>query len=470
MICEMQNAHPHWRRSAIVASIGLLIATGSIVWVGLVVRTVGPKTLSLAYRMNAETTLAFVRSPNRTTFERRLRTLSMLMRSNDTLPTIATLPDGLSYEYGLIDTGSGTTVWVIGIRKKNQADQWIVETASPPPLLPTQRIKESLGASSFFRKHEGLSRSTVSFINLQRLNQTLIGSEADLIGAIVSPYDAMMTLEQNDAVQTVLRKRTASPFTNNRALTDRSPQGTSLLTVTMGHPPSLFDALNAILKEKSPAIQEGLGGMAKSMLERLTHRSDLKNAIATLLSKDGVLAIERGEDGKKLLLVGGTAASNDSLSAWLQAADSKNTPAVVRTQKFLYGDSRTDVIAAPTKLAENMQNGWSLRRIGSGTALDLAIASKGTFVMVTNDLAFLQEEIARHESAMSGGGTNRRGLMAGDLNIAWLIAILDAYEETARFAPLVQSIAGTTVQNLHWKAVDGRESLTLEFRRPETNE
>ena len=447
MIPSMTASHPHWLRSAIIAGIGLLIAIISIVWIGVAIRSAGPETLSLSYRIDAKRTIAFARGKT----EEDLRTATKRLASvfgETNIPDLSSLPKGTGYEVALIADDEDKREWIVETHLKNQQETLIASTEGRSLLLPLSSIKQSLGASPFFRNREKNATGNMTYAMLEHI-PALSASGSGLLRAMQTPFRSVLMLQKNASAQEwMFEKKETSLFTANASLPAfRASENHPFFALSASNPSALFGRLHETLAVQNPSLLEGIEGIAKERLERVVRNTDLEGALDDLMKKGG--SIEIRSDG---FLLQGIAADLPSLRTWIDAMRSAATPALIRSQTFLHGDRRTDVIAAPEHAPSRIIGGWDMLSIGSGSSMRLTVATKGTTMLFSNKEAMLQAALESPASKET-----ERGLFAGETNAGWLLSVFP-------YAAFLKPIIGDDAFSVRFHATDERDAISIRFQ------
>ncbi len=459
IISLVTDSHPHWQRSAIIASIGLIIATVSIIWVGLAIRAVGPETLSLAYRIDAKQTLAFVRTSNSASLKASIQTVNAAFEEKNTAIDFLKLPEGTSYEYALLQHDSNTQPeWALSVHLRNQEETVMTSRSGTSLFLPIRQIKMSLGAAPFFRTHEKEGGKGILYVSLRNV-PALTSSGSGLLGAVLDPFSSLLSLQDTNGWQWILEKKQRSLFTANKPLLPLPEHFTApLFTFTLGDPPAFWELLDRTLRTKNPNLFEGIEGILRKKLEQITNRTDLKLALKDLFGNGGQVMIA-GEPNEAHFLIEGIAQSAEALKPWMQSVRSAATPAVIRSQVFLHGDSRTDVTAAPKEALMQEMNEWEVPS-GSGSSHPFMVAAKGKTVLLSNGKEMLRQAMQNERQLNSAA----RGLMNAVIDIRWLIRSLEGAFLTENETSLLESLFGSTVGTFTLEAEDGREAVNVRLR------
>ena len=452
----MSAPHPHWLRSAIIAAVGLIIALLSVLWVGIAIRSVGPKTISLVYRIEEKTTLAFVRSTQEGKF---LETIGKVRRffPTESRTDLPSLPKGVSYEFALL-SGSGSQHWIVVVHTRNQ-EQVILESSAEARsfLLPIDRIGVSIGAGEFFRAHGGQKSSDCTFIDVEH---TLLADDAEpiFLRLALSTFSHALFLEgEKDQHKLILRKHDpALPLLSGPAPASLGTgSGRPLFSLSAAHPSLLLNALQETNERTEDGLAEGVLGILQFRLKSLTQSSDLKQAVDDL-ARNGlsIMLAPTAKGTATLLMMKGE--SRKTIDEWWQRMQSTATPAMIRTQRFLHGNSRTDVIRAPTQERRIAGNDWTLMTTNSGTQLPLSFAVKNAVLLFGNDTTLLSAGMRDIDGATS----NRvhSASMKGNIDIDWLLSTL---KRGSRLLPSLLTHAGTQVA---WEANDNGETVDVRYR------
>lgn len=450
IISAVTDSHPHWLRSAMIAGIGLIIATVSIIWVGLTIRAVGPETLSLAYRIDPKQTLAFVRTNDSASLKASIETMNVVFNEKNGAIDFLKLPEGTSYEYALMQRAAEEQrEWALSVHQRNQEETMVTSTSGASLFLPIRQIKMSLGASSFFRTHEKESVLGVFYVRLETV-PALVSSESGLLGGILKPFSSLLILKKADSHRWILEKKEGSLFTSNTPLIALPSKDSSpLLAVSIGNPQLLFENLDRIMTERNPSLWEGVNGVIRQKLEHISNRELFRHGAQ-------IAMIEEGNDTR--FVVQGNGTSTEEVKKWIQRVLSSETPAVIRARTLLHGNARTDITASMETMTQT-ENGWQ-STIGSGAALPFSIATKGRTVLFGNDAELLRDAMVRTGSPMPP----KRGILQAILDTGWLLrhpgTTLLSPEEVA----LLRSIARKVGKQMTVEADDSRETVTLEIK------
>lgn len=437
----MSSPHPHWLRSAIIAGVGLAVALVSILWVGTALRSVGPQTISLAYRIDRKELLAFVRTTDEGRFRNAIRTANRFFPEQK-LQSIPELPKGVSYEYALM-TGSGTKSWIVLVHRRNQQQTILESSEHAVKMLTINRIKDSLGASAFFRTQGGKNISDCMFIALQ--GTTILSPFSGVLQTFDKKNGAMLTLEKKDH---------SLPLLSGTAPAAIDIGTDPLFSVSIAHPRELPKALQGTGNPQNSKLLEGLRGILQYRLETLTHRSDLEEALEDLGQNGLSVSIFQDEEDQSMLLqMEGKNAK--IIDQWLERIRSAGAPAIIRTQKFLHGNTRTDVIAAPIEGNLNTENGWTLLSSNSGSTQSVSIATKATTMLLSNDHSLLRNAMSTANEP-KGDLQQTKASIAGTTSTDWLVKTLGA-EGTA-----LQSILGTGTR-ITWEARDEGDTVIIRY-------
>ncbi len=452
----MSTSHPHWLRSAIIAVVGLIIALCSVLWVGIAIRSVGPKTISLVYRIEEKTTLAFVRSTQEGKF---LDTIGKVRRffPPEARTDLPSLPKGVSYEYALL-SGSGSQHWIVVVHTRNQ-EQVIFESSAEAQsfLLPIDRIGASIGAGEFFRAHGGQKSSDCTFIDLMN---TALADDTEPIFmrlALFTFSHALFLEGEKDEQKLILRKHDPSlPLLSGTApAIIGTGSGRPLFSLSAGHPSLLLSALQKTNERTEKGLAEGLLGILQFRLKSLTQSSDLKKAVDDLAKNGLSLTLMPTETGMSFLLM--TKGRNGkTIDEWWQRMQSTATPAMIRTQRFLHGNSRTDVIRAPMQERRITESGWTLIAANSGTQLPLSFAVKDATLLLSNDKTLLSTGMRSFDDAVGNPGnpTSMRGI----IDIDWLLGTLK------RGSKLLPSLLTHAATHVTWEGEDSGETVDVRYR------
>lgn len=452
----MSTSHPHWLRSAIIAVAGLIIALGSVLWVGIAIRSVGPKTISLVYRIEEKTTLAFVRS---TQEEKFLETIGNVRRffPSESRIDLPALPKGVSYEYALL-SGSGSQHWIVVVHTRNQEQVMFESSAEAGAfLLPIDRIGASIGVDEFFRAHGGQKSSDCAFIDLENTRRADDTEPIFLRLALSAFSHALFMEEEKGERKLILRKHDPSlPLLSGTApAIIGTGSGHPLLSLSIGHPALLLGALQNTDERAKDGLAEGILGILQFRLTSLTQSSDLKQAIDDLTKNGlGITLTQRNEGTATLLTMKGR--NNKAIDEWWQRMQSTATPAMIRTQTFLHGNSRTDVIHAPMQERRNAENDWTLMTTNSGTQLPLSFAMKDAMLLFSNDKTLLSHGMRDIDHMTSD--REQAASIKGTIDIGWLLKTL---KQGSRLLPSLQKHAGAQVV---WEANDNRETVDVRYR------
>ena len=154
----------------ILAVCGLLLAFLSVVLVVVYIRTVSPRTLSLAYRIDSERVLFFERTTDPIAFMRGIAAYAPLIAPAP-LPSMKALPQGVSYEFAVLYPVPGRAPqWAIYVHTKEKTHVTIVSENDPQIFVPIKEINRSLGRSSFYRAHNESSAANAVYADLKALH------------------------------------------------------------------------------------------------------------------------------------------------------------------------------------------------------------------------------------------------------------------------------------------------------------
>ncbi len=452
----MSAPHPHWLRSAIIAAVGLIIALCSVLWVGIAIRSVGPKTISLVYRIEEKTTLAFIRSTQEGQF---LETIGKVRRlfPTESRTDLPSLPKGVSYEFALL-SGSGSLHWIVVVHTRNQ-EQVILESSSEARsfLLPIDRIGASIGAGEFFRAHGGQKSSDCTFIDLMNTGLADDNEPIFLRLALSVFSHALFLGEEKGQQKLILRKHDPSlPILSGTApAIIGTGSGRPLFSLSVGHPSLLLSALQKTNERTKNGLAEGVLGILQFRLKSLTQSSNLKQAVDDLARNGLGITLMPTEKGTALLFMT-KGRSDKTVDEWWQRMQSTATPAMIRTQRFLHGNSRTDVIRAPTQERRIAGNDWTLMTTNSGTQLPLSFAMKKAVLLFGNDKALLSTGMRDIDDTVSD--REHSASMKGTIDINWLLGTL---KRGSRLLPSLLTHAATHVT---WEVEDNGETVDVRYR------
>lgn len=451
----MTSSHPHWQRSALIAAVGLFIALLSALWIGVTIRSVGPQTISLAYRIDAKNTLFFIRTTDIGKLKENVRRVNGFFLEDGSLPDIPELPEGVSYEYALM-TGSGSHEWMIDIHLKNQEQSILRSDTSSDPLLSTKRINESLGAKEHLFRKEAKGSPESIFVNLDAAS-VFTSPKSDVLQAMLSPFSHALVLEEKngDTVLILERKEPASSFSATPASGMPETGTAPLFALSMSHPMRTLEPFESVMRRENPALLEGMRGILRKKLETLTSRSDIGSSADDLMRNGLSMVLIKTEKGPRFVL---TAKAKDTraVNAWLESIQSVATPAMIRTQTFPLGNSRTDVIAAPVQNEPKTKNGWTLITVGLGSALPRTIATKGTTIIVSDDDSLLGAAMNKVDNPIRDLETLKGGIQ-GSVDISWLLSTLNSDPAELR------AVVGKDTKSIRWDATEEADWIKVRY-------
>ena len=449
---------PHPPRSMIIAGVGVLLAIASLTTVMLLVRSVGPKGLSLAYRIDPTRTLSFVRTTERETF---VRTIALITppEAIPTLPNSRALPEGVSYEFALAQSG-GTLTWAIYVHMKNQRHTTLVSRKDSHFFLPLKEVGASLGAMPFFR-NAPQNASNVVYLNLRTFHLS-----STLLQAALTPFSAVLMTGNIARMTVTLEKRAPTLFTETRPLLSSPTQtGSSLLTMTSSDPNTIMTSLALSLAARDPSLAEGLQGILKERLQRIIGQSDLLRIGRDFFSEGTSMVVVPAGSGTALLL-SGQATRERLLVDWVSALRGITTSSRIRTHIFSSENRRIDVLSAPLLQEDPSIRDWRITTFGaSGSRLHLIIATKGHRFMLSTDPVLLREGIERmhHLSTLQGVGPRS---LEGAADVTWLLHTVESNLPflSDHISWVKQWLDDEHIRTMHWSGVDSAERVTIMWK------
>ncbi len=476
---EMEVPHPHRFRSTFIIIGGLLLGILSAFLIGITITKVTPQTLSLAYRIDANRTVFFVRTTDRRSFVRAIGAYAPMMH---TAPSqLASLPQGMSYAFALLSAaGSDRLPWVIEVQGDHQRHTTFVSTNDPGLFLDVRDIGRSLGRSPALQESDR-NATNLAFIDPSRL--PLAGKTAVLARSILATFESAVVTWDGPQGKLILRKKEKTLFASSRPVSDLLPLRSGLLpvlSIAAGDPRSMAEALARSLGQENPSLAEGLKGILSAVLESFTHRTDLASAVGDLLSgPTRLLVTDTKQDGSTYstgsgqaglttsglrFVLSGHAKKREVADRWVDDLRSATIPARIRTQEFSSENSRIDVIADPSAYEKRTMSGWTMVEVGSGSSRQFTVAGKDDQWALSNEPAMLMKAID-HVDYPAGTSVSGPLSLAGTADIPLLTQV--AGEWLPFLAPDVSSLTstlfGTDVNRVDWKATDGASAVSVRF-------
>ena len=288
-------------------------------------------------------------------------------------------------------------------------------------------------------------------------------SGSSLSNAMLRPFASALMLESTTKTKWILKKREATLFTANAPLLPLLPGDTApFFAIAVSDPLTLLASFEDALSKSDPSLLEGMRGIAQERLHSATGRTEIEKMVSDLFG-NGMSMMIAASPGSPRFLVEGKATSTQAMQAWIQSIRSHATPAIIRSQTFLHGDRRIDITAAP--MGEEIvrtENGWEKTSAGSGSQLQLLMATKGKIIVIGNDSDLLEEGMRRIDHPTSD--KELRGIFVGTANIPWLLQHPGGSFLTAKESSFLESVSEKKTETIRFDAEDGRDALTVRVR------
>ncbi len=431
-------------RIALAALIGLAIALATIAGIFLSLK-VNPDTLHLADRIDATHSILYVSTPDRAILFGALHRYQNILSIGAPKEVDIAVAD--RYEFALIQTGSGETAWILDSVNTTKGTHVMQASKTDVSLLPLTERRQSLASTPLFKS---VSEPTASFAWFDTAAIPLPESEsALLVQAALSSYSE--GLIQFDAVgrgRLSLIGQTKPLHGNAGEIPNTHPL--PLLGISLSEPAAVLQNFGTEFTAKDPALLEGMTGILKAQLQKLTGSTDVNGLADDLLTGPFTIIIKQGDADALLFALSGTATSAKVFDQWKTSILSLQTEGIIRTKEFFEKEyTRTDVTAK--QVAENTASrdykNWILDvPQGSGAELSLMTAQKARKYILGNNEQLIKSMID------ADAGMPSSGVSTGSADMTWFASIAKAHMPfLGSIRETVEAFFGTFPSRLVWK-------------------
>jgi len=435
--------------------VGLLLALASVGIAWWILHGVNPKTLSLAYRIDRERTVLFLRTKDRSSLSS-INAIYAPSIAPASLPSTMDLPEARSLELALIKRLSGSgTAWVIYAHTEKGRHVTFLSEEDPSLSLPLKEMDRSLARDNLFEETVTDDSQHVLWANLRSLPLSK-SPTSSLLRSLLAPYESALVIwEQQEAGKLLLKKGV-----NERS---RMIAGGTIPSLLYSEEPlfelrsqsffALMKRTADAMQKENPTLREGLSGIARAMEEQYTHSTDVSHFLSELFQPPATFAVFHGSGSLLSFVMAGTATTSDTLSKWKDAVASTVTPGMIRTQRFFRENSRTDVIAETENLIaeEPLAHGWEITRMGaSGSNANIFLARRDTSFLVSNDHPLLLRLLPSTRNA-------QKSTEGGTLSLPWtLVTVQKMFPFLGKDTrTLAQMLFPAKTERIRW---EGRET------------
>ncbi|MBP7114167.1 MAG: hypothetical protein KBA40_01805 [Candidatus Peribacteraceae bacterium] len=423
---------------AAVAGIAVALAAAAGIFLSL---EVDPKTLHLSDRVDAKRALVYISSRDRVVFFGGVRRFETLM--GDSTPTEQDIAQADRYEFALLQTGSGVTEWIIyGRNERDGSHTTVVSNNDPSLLLPLTERRQALSRIQLFQ-HLTKDESSFAWFDVHALPFPE-STAATLARSLLSPYkEGLLIGDSQGKGRLILKGKTVQ---RTGALEMSTGDNIPVAGMSLGDPLSILSAMTINLKERDPALLEGLTGILTSRLQKWTSSTDLA-LLKGLLAGPVSLEMHQREEGRSVFAMSGTASENDTLRTILEKAASVMMEGSIRRIEFLDEYSRKDVTAATTSGLTDLDphNGWVMKRLGgSGSDISLFAAQSGRKYVLGNDESLVKQVTgARGDDASYGSGS---------MDMTWVSSEIETRLPFLQpIRPTLETLLGPSPARLTWR-------------------
>jgi hypothetical protein len=410
-------------RIALVLLIGCALAgiAGFLTWRSML--GLHPSTMSLAYRIAPERTALFVRTPDL----EELRTVVRLFVPDSSMPeSFASLPEGIqSYEAAILKNASGGTLpWILFAHTGSGKYITLTSDDNIGLFLPLKEAGRSLEHDKLF---EGTVTETLPRLLLMDTHALILPQKpaSDLLAtALTNIRRALMLWDASSGTLFLELDHPSSMIAEGQLPNENSWSGTgTVFALSIAKPAPLLAAWGDALRERNPALYEGLSGIAMHATERILGSTDLQVLGESLLSKPTSLVLTEGGDdvlNVSLLLYGN--AEEDRINRWRSALQSNQTVGTVRARTFDHGNERTDIALTSADARTSTVGNWTIAQ-GDARGNTLMGTKGRTFLFVIGSFlphpydVLFPDAIPQHNEVKIASMT---------LSIRWLVSTLQS--------------------------------------------
>ena len=443
-------------RGIFVLSVGLLILLGVTAIILFSVKNYDPKTLSLAFRVDAEKTLLFFRTDDKARFERFLDFADPYL-TDAPRPDPAALPPAISYEFALLKSGSGSK-WAIYSHLREGKHVTLLSAEDPQIFLPIGKIGASLAKTGLFSRHINSESKNVLWFDFS----LPLAPPSDALAIISSALDryvsALVIFDRPQSTAFLEKKSAVSGYSAGPALKTFVWADKPSLEIRSPRPAPNLSHLAKALNKINPELFEGLNGVFEEFKEKLSDFDPDRNP-DNLLKNGITAAVFQENETAPVLMVSGTFGNRGEANRWLKSLSERNDSGVIREQIFMNENGRTDIIAGTGSIQnEAAAFGWSISKIRYPDA-SFVIALKNKSYVLSTDEGKLKKILETQ-----GNGEFKRSLPGGTMDLAWLLDTLDREMSfLAKDTGIISArIFGTETGRINWEISE--ESRVTEIK------
>lgn len=368
-------------------------------------QSVNTKTsVSLADRVDSTVTV-FIKAHDKTTLESLIKKYA----SSSSIDT-AVLPEGTSYEYALLETGSGS-MWAIDITNQEPSERVTLTSSGELPLVSPSA---SLAKTSAIKKYVGKNTSAWIYAQPRMLMIEQRDIAGELMNAVLGTIDNVLIVWKDDKSGLLLLEGTRPRLSSSMMPSvDLSPA--PLLHIDISDPNAFIESVQKQSSISATATAEGMAGILAQTLKPFSGGMTMEEMQKTLLNGEGSLYVTTNNNDLAIAFLG-TARSAQDILQWIDGLNTASSDVRLRNISFPKNENiRQDVISqnSTASLEQPELSGWQRRIIGSGSSMPLSVALQGNRYGISNNDLFLQK-------ILTSATTQKKGVLQGTVDVQWL--------------------------------------------------
>ncbi len=438
---------PFWKSIPVIV-LGIVLAMTIIGMTVMYLSSLRPDTSGLAYRIDAEQTLSFIKTNDPDAWARFVQ----MIKEPTVPPSFDAIPEAVAYELALLTGTGGYPEWIMSIHMKNGSQKTIASVNEAQLLLTPAEMRRSLGFSSAFSDSDSTNTLYIKTDALPFQEK----STKTLARSLLSPFESAVMTWHGTGGQLILTKKEPHFSANRQEPLHLHLSGSSVFTLEASNAAATIDSFASGLEKENAGLATGLAGIMQEKLQSLTARSDLHAAMDDIFAAPLTIAFVPRSTGVHMIALGQMEQSKST--AWLQAIRSMKTDNTIRTRTFLDENTRTEVMGTPEITGTTDTNGWTITEMQS-----MSVAMKGTRVIVSDDPSLLMEAMNDVDHArMTGFGPR---IIRGEADITWITENLGNTVPFLRhdLQILRQTVFSAETSRISWEAIDSTNAMTIWF-------